>query len=664
MNSGASDGISIVIVSYNTREFIARCLRSLLEDPSDLVREIIVVDNASADGSVETIEAEFPRVTLIRNSTNLGYAKAVNQGIRSASGHFFLVLNPDIETGPGSIRALWEFMEATPDAGIVGGKLLNADGTLQMSCRTFYTVPIVLLRRTFLGRLFPESKLLRRHLMSDWDHASDREVDWVMGACMMVRREAYENVGGMDERFFLYFEDVDWCYRMKKHGWKVFYVHSAAMTHHYRRESAKLVPDRKLVSHLLSTFRFYDKWGTAVYALKRERRVVSIAIMLLSDIVLLNVAFVLAYYLRAALSVFSDKPVFPLAFYRGFITFVNVVCLIALAYSGLYRKERRQRFARDLVRVSRALFMGWIVIMASTYLTRTVAYSRFLVLAFWPISTVLVTTGRSLQRAVHGRIRRGKFDLERVVVVGSDRDAMALKEKLISAEDNGYDFVGYVLPAGRPPETQMKPVVGSTDRIDDIVLEHRISQVLVSDRHLSREEMGGIVIGARRRGAEVKVASELTDMLIRGSQLDDIAGIPVVVFPAASLTGARLLTKRVNDYCWAFLGLVGIGLLSPAILLCGLATGVDFSVPAGVLRGLAMVLTGRRSLVGPVSTVEGEHLKPGITGIRHAASHLPPGAREDSVDMYYIQNWSLSMDLEIIVSSVMKVSRLFRPVRS
>ena len=156
MNSEDPQGISIVIVSYNTREFLARCLASLQKDPSDLVREIVVVDNASSDESVKMVREDFPEVTLISNISNLGYARAVNQGLRNASGRYFLILNPDIETGAASIKALWEFMERTPDAGIVAGKLLNPDGTLQMSCRTFYTIPIVLMRRTFLGRLFPD----------------------------------------------------------------------------------------------------------------------------------------------------------------------------------------------------------------------------------------------------------------------------------------------------------------------------------------------------------------------------------------------------------------------------------------------------------------------------------------------------------------------------
>ncbi len=664
MNSRDSNGISIVIVSYNTGDFLRRCLGSLNEDPSPLVRDIIVVDNASTDGSVGMVESEFPQVKLVKNRSNLGYAAAVNQGIRAAATPYFLILNPDIETGACSIKALWDFMEATPDAGIAGGKLLDPDGTLQMSCRTFYTVPVVLLRRTLLGRLFPNSGLVRDHLMSDWDHDSDRQVDWVNGACMMVRREAYENVGGMDERFFLYLEDVDWCYRMKKHGWKVYYVHSGTMTHHCRRESARLVPDRTLLSHLFSTLRFYDKWGSGVYALKRERRIVSLILKVLIDILMLNVSFLLAYNFRSVISPFLTKPLYTIVIYRSFIIFINVVCLIAFVYSGLYRRSRRGGFARDLVEISRALFLSWIVIMASTYLTRTIGYSRIVIIVFLPLSTILVTAARVVQRAIHEKLRRGLFDLQRAVVVGGDRAAADMRQRLTSAEGGSIDFVGYVIPAGRSPDEAMRPIVGTTDHLGELVEEHRIDHVFVATGNLGGDEMGGILIAARRYGAEVKVASEVADMLIRGSLLDNIAGIPVVVFPAASLTGSRLLIKRLSDYGWALLGVLGLSLLSPAVLAFRMVRGGDYSAVSKAYRLLGGVLSGRRSLVGPMSPVEGESLRPGVTGIRHAAADLHVGVKKDRLDMYYIQNWSLSMDLEIIVSSIMRISCLFGSART
>ena len=204
--------LSIVIVTYNSRDPVASCLESLERHPPSVSFETIVVDNASSDGTAQFIRSRFPRIAVIGNETNRGYSKGVNQGARAASGRYVLVLNPDIMVEDGSIDRLVEFMDAHPRAGIAGARLLWPDGRVQPSCRAFYTIRALLLRRTFLGRLFPRAAALREHLMADFDHLAARRVDWVIGACMIARREAFEAVGPMDERFFLYFEDTDWCY--------------------------------------------------------------------------------------------------------------------------------------------------------------------------------------------------------------------------------------------------------------------------------------------------------------------------------------------------------------------------------------------------------------------------------------------------------------------
>jgi GT2 family glycosyltransferase len=652
--------ISIIIVSYNTRDFIRKCLGSLGRDASGLIAEIIVVDNCSADGSTDMIEQEFPHATLIKNPTNLGYARAVNQGIRRSQGRYFLILNPDIQTTGDAVKNLWSFMEATPDAGIAGAKLLNPDGSLQMSCRTFYTVPTVLLRRTFLGKIFPNAGPVRRHLMSDWDHNSDRQVDWVIGACMIVRREAFRAVGGMDERFFLYFEDVDWCFRMKKHGWKVYYVHSAVMEHHHRRQSARLLPDSKLLSHLFSTLRFYDKWSPAAYGLKRERRIVSLLGTIVVDVVLINLSFVLAYYFRYAIVPFMENPLFSISIYRGFMIFVNVVCLFSFVFSGLYRSARKTSFVRDLIKISRAILLASLVIMASTYLTRTIAYSRLIVAVFWPVSALLVTTGRALVRHVHQLVRQSLFDLRRIVIVGEDQDAADLLDTVVSAGDGGYDFVGFVVPGGKDATEDLRPLLGSADQIGKLVIEQRVNEVLVCDKQLSRDEIGRIIVAARSSGAEVKVVSEVTDMLIRGSLLEDMAGVPVVVFPPASLSGANLVTKSVGDFLGALAGLAGLTVLAPAVFMVQSLTHRNYRPWARSIGQLGRVLAGKRSLVGPKDRISGERVKPGVTGIWLTAGEVVDGVGKDRLDVYYLQNWSVSSDLEIMILTLKRFPDLFR----
>jgi GT2 family glycosyltransferase len=248
---GGKDAIqlSVVIVNYNTMKLLDSCLASLLTNGPTCKMEVIVVDNHSTDGSIQLLEHKYSEVRSILNRENQGFARAANQGYAWGKGPYCLILNPDVVILPGSIQTLWEYVNSSPEVGIVFPKLVNPDGSLQYSCRTFHTIWTIAMRRSPLGKLFPNSRILRDHLMMDWDHNTIREVDWALGGCMMVRRDAMSGPRLFDERFFLYFEDVDLCYQMRKTSWKVMYNPEAVMVHHHLRESARkgLSPQKKEV---------------------------------------------------------------------------------------------------------------------------------------------------------------------------------------------------------------------------------------------------------------------------------------------------------------------------------------------------------------------------------------------------------------------------------
>lgn len=248
--------LSIAVVTYDSRAVIEPCLASIYGANIPFPFEVIVIDNNSNDGTVDDIRSKFRDVRLIVNRRNEGLAKAVNLVFQETSGRYFLVLNPDIEVCPRAISTLCSMMGSHPDIGLCAPKLLNIDGTLQYSCRRYYTLHTVLLRRTFLGTMFPGHEAVRHHLMMDWDHATSREVDWVMGAAFMLRREAIRDGKVMDESFFLYFEDVDLCLRLKKDGWKVIYFPDAVMIHRHQRDSAGGRWNRAKVEHLKSWVKF------------------------------------------------------------------------------------------------------------------------------------------------------------------------------------------------------------------------------------------------------------------------------------------------------------------------------------------------------------------------------------------------------------------------
>lgn len=250
--------LSICIVSWNCRDDLLNCLESLREGAAGASSEIILVDNASRDGTVEAVAHAFPQVDIIPNAENAGFARANVQAMAVARGRYLLLLNPDTLAPPGALAELLRFADDHPEAGVVGPRLVYGDGSLQASCRCFPTIQAALFRNTFLGRLFPHARASACYLMEDWDHGSVRAVDWISGACMLVRREAYEQVGGLDTGFYWGSEDVDYCWRMHHAGWQVLYTPTPVITHLVGRSTDKAVI-KTIVRHHRSMYRLYSK---------------------------------------------------------------------------------------------------------------------------------------------------------------------------------------------------------------------------------------------------------------------------------------------------------------------------------------------------------------------------------------------------------------------
>lgn len=258
--------LSIIIVNYKMWQLTRALVESLLQDESLLKNtEIIVVDNNSGNDSVYLLRSDFPEITVIDNTENLGLAAGVNIGIRHATGNYYLILNPDMIALPGAGKTLVDFMENNPTVGIAGGKLVSPNGKLQYSCYKFYTPMTIVYRRTLFGKTNEGKKATREFLMKDFDHKGIKDVDWLMGSCLIVRKKAFEIVGGMDERFFLYFEDVDWCRRMWEGGWRVTYVPQAVFSHFHQRSSEKgailgIFFNRPTREHIKSAIKYFWKF--------------------------------------------------------------------------------------------------------------------------------------------------------------------------------------------------------------------------------------------------------------------------------------------------------------------------------------------------------------------------------------------------------------------
>lgn len=232
--------LSIVILNYNTCDHLRGCLQALRAEGSTsldggpILAEVLVVDNASADGSADMVAAEFPWVRLIRSPRNGGYAFGNNQALRVARGEAVLLLNPDTLLPPGSLRALLDKLHEHPQAGIIGPKLLRPDGSMHLACRRSFPTPsVAFYRLTGLSRLFPKSRHFGRYNLTYIDPDIPIDVDSVCGACLLVRRAVVERIGLLDERFFMYGEDLDWCLRTRQAGWTVRYEPAVVVQHQH-----------------------------------------------------------------------------------------------------------------------------------------------------------------------------------------------------------------------------------------------------------------------------------------------------------------------------------------------------------------------------------------------------------------------------------------------
>lgn len=245
--------LSVIIVNFNTVSLLKECLNSIQENKGNLNLEILVVDNNSGDQSVEMIKKDFPRVNLITNSENVGFARGVNQGLNLAKGRYLLLLNPDTKVLPGVLEGMVDFMDQNQATGIAGVQLINPDGTKQNSIDNFPSLAQQLSNKSLLRILFPKT------YPSKYEEFSSRtEVESVIGACMIVQPEAIKEVGELDQEYFLFLEETDWCYRMKRKGWKVYHLPQFKVIHK-QGQSLLNFKSKGRIEYYRSNYRFFKK---------------------------------------------------------------------------------------------------------------------------------------------------------------------------------------------------------------------------------------------------------------------------------------------------------------------------------------------------------------------------------------------------------------------
>ena len=251
--------VSIIIINHNTSSKVKTLIKSIYDFTENIFFEIILINNTPKDENINKLKNMYSDISIIENNTIKGFAENNNIGINKSSGEKILLLNPDIKMKNNAIYYLYKYMKNNSSVGLCGAKLLNPDGSLQLSCRKFPTIKSTIIRRTPLRWFINTDKLSKSHLMSDWDHNDNRQVDWVLGACMLIDRERIISIGLLDENFFLYCEDIDLCFRLKELGYPTIYVSDALMYHEHQGESDKKFFSLKNLYHLKGMLYFIKK---------------------------------------------------------------------------------------------------------------------------------------------------------------------------------------------------------------------------------------------------------------------------------------------------------------------------------------------------------------------------------------------------------------------
>lgn len=641
--------VTIVIVSYNVRQYLRQCLESIERLRKRHRLQVIVVDNASHDGTVELLQPLFPWVEFIPLGENIGFGRANNIGIERARGRYTLLLNPDTIVAENTIEEMLRYMDAHPEVGICGCKLLNADGTFQEQCRRGFPTPWAAFSKLFgLQALFPRSPLFARYNQSFRDPDETYYVDAVMGAFMFCRTEQLRAIGGFDPDYFMYGEDLDLCYRMAKAGYRTAYVPTTSIVH-FKGESTRRsrINDVRVFYDAMVTFarKHYSsqRWfllllragirlREAIAHLAQYRQGLA---LLLADLAIANAMLLVATTIRFGQPLAFQSYAYPTVFIV--LSAVVAVCMIAVGeyFEYTYR-------VRNVVMGYMAAFF---VLSSLTYYWKEYAFSRGVVLM--TVGLAMVVSGavrfalRYRQRGYAERVQRralvvGTTDAARRIVEAMSEHAAPIAVVGIVAVEPTADerFAGY-------------PIVGYWDYIERLVEQHAVSEVIVTDRSIPRSEVIATLSALAPR--RVRFFFAYDDVELHAQRIVADVGIRRLELPPLLRLRYRLL-KRIADVVVAAIVLV-LGWTVVILKRRSLRSWLD--------RWWS-VLVGRRSVVGlyPRQVSHYVGIRPGLFSLPML---VPEPLRTDALiarlNEYYVTEYSPSLDVEILVRSMYRRAR-------
>lgn len=701
--------ISVVILNYNVREFLENCLNSVRKAIGSLSVEVFVVDNASVDDSPRMVQEKFPEVTLIENEDNVGFARGNNIALRNCRGRYVLVLNPDTLLQEDTLSKMIVFMDAHPEAGAASCKVLNADGTLQLTCKRSFPTPWVAFTKiTGLSKLFPQSKLFGRYNLTYLDENETHEVEAIAGSFMFLRREILDSVGMLDETYFMYGEDLDWCYRIWKSGWKIYYVPTTQIIH-YKGESTSRsgFVDIKTFYEAMEIFvekHFKKRYSIGMILflklaiwirafLARLHRLFRLGWAPIIDLVFINLSVSLGILLRYHDFITPPWIESSLFFYVTLHTVSSLIWLVTLYFLDNYGK-RQLSLSQSLM----ASVIGFFILSTVTLFSKEFVFSRLYVIYTSGLVLVFLVTWRVLglflmKKGARKNLWAVKVFKKHTLIVGTVHEARMLYRKIQKRFDSPYHVLGYVSTQAHAVDETVESdirLLGPMTELPSIIRKHQIAEVLIAAEELPHAAILSMVRGFAGMPVNVRLVPSGGEIIIGKSEISRLESLPILAMESELDKPFNRFFKRMLDIilCTAgffVTGLIWIGLrlrrrVTPETAVFTDRFGNRISVRIWVNSGnrrltawsyLYLVLTNRLSLVGTrfryppgdqnkktEKTAFLSH-RPGVFSLADLfMDSASADADDESVrnyDNYYLRNYSIKMDLEILLRGLLKL---------
>ncbi|MEO0122577.1 MAG: glycosyltransferase [candidate division WOR-3 bacterium] len=676
--------VSIVIVNYNVKHFLEQCLMAVEKARHNLNIEIIVVDNASVDGSQSMIKKKFPGVILIENQKNLGFAKANNQALKIARGKYILILNPDTLIQEDTLINLKNFLDEHPEAGAVGCKLINPDGSFQVASRRSIPTPWVAFTKIVgLSKIFPKSKTFGSYNLTYISPDIESEVDVLSGSLMLVRNEILRKVGYFDEDYFMYGEDIDLCYKIKKAGSKIYYTPKTKAIH-YKGESTKKGEFSYITNFYSAMLIFIDKHFKDHYSLL-VKSILKTGIYLRAYIAFLtsffrSIASPLIDLLLIIVSIFVAikiwLPHYALIRFRIIYPVYTFIWFASIYLSGAYHTKGRYHIKP----IIGGALVGFLLNSTFTYFFKQFAYSRVVILIAFVLIIIILSIWRLVYRWIGPHaIKHPLSKLRRTIIVGAGKEGLRILKKLRARPDIPYEICGFVdfdeKNVGK--EIDGAEVLSTIEHIKEVIKIQKIDDVIFSSDRLSNKQILETISYASGTGVNFRIVPNELEYIIAKSSVDEIDSLPLLDF-VSSYDPIDLIVKRGFDLIISVLViilslpfflinlLIGARIKEKKIYTEGGGIGVIYIFEKGIpflkyLPSYLSVLKGTISLVGAEimeidKTKEKPVYKPGLTGfvqIKMREKNKQLGVQErDYYNLYYLKNRSLVTDLQILIRSI------------